>query len=74
MWSRFVFDTNLALDLPWRFEPVQREVEVHLGREKLVFFTTENLTDKAIARHATFNVTPDEAGRLLQEDPVLLLR
>ena len=54
------FDTNVAPDLPWRFEPAQREVKVHLGEEKLVFFTAENLTDQSIVGHATFNVTPDK--------------
>jgi len=56
------FDSNVAPDLPWRFEPAQREVSVRLGEQKLVFFTAENLSDKAIVGHATFNVTPDTAG------------
>ena len=56
------FDSNVAPDLPWRFVPAQREVSVHLGEQKLVFFTAENLTDKAIVGHATFNVTPDRTG------------
>lgn len=56
------FDTSIAADLPWRFQPVQREVKVHLGEEKLVFFTAENLSDKPIVGHATFNVTPDKTG------------
>ena len=56
------FDTNIAPDLPWRFEPAQREVKVHLGEEKLVFFTAENPTDQPIVGHATFNVTPDKTG------------
>ena len=43
------FDSNVAPDLPWRFEPAQREVSVRLGEQKLVFFTAENLSDKAIA-------------------------
>src|SRR5437899_8340428 len=38
------FDSNVAPDLPWRFEPAQREVSVHLGEQKLVFFTAENLS------------------------------
>jgi cytochrome c oxidase assembly protein subunit 11 len=46
------FDSNVAPDLPWRFEPVQREVIVHLGEQKLVFFTAENLSNKAIVGHA----------------------
>ena len=48
--------------MPWRFEPVQREVKVHLGEDKLVFFRVENLTDQPIVGHATFNVTPDKVG------------
>jgi cytochrome c oxidase assembly protein Cox11 len=56
------FDTNIASGLPWRFEPVQREVKVHLGEEKLIFFSAENLTDQPIVGHATFNVTPEKTG------------
>jgi cytochrome c oxidase assembly protein subunit 11 len=56
------FDSNVAPDLPWRFEPAQREVSVHLGEQKLVFFTAENLSDKAIVGHATFNVAPATTG------------
>src|SRR5690349_20253090 len=33
-----LFDSNVAPALPWRFEPEQREVTVHLGEQKLVFF------------------------------------
>ena len=56
------FDTSIAPDLPWRFEPLQREVRVRLGEDKLVFFSAENLTDQAIVGHATFNVTPEKTG------------
>jgi len=56
------FDSNVARDLPWRFEPAQREVRVHLGEQQLVFFTAENLTDQAIVGHATFMVTPETTG------------
>jgi cytochrome c oxidase assembly protein Cox11 len=56
------FDTNVAPDLPWHFEPAQREVSVRLGEQKLVFFTAENLSDKSIVGHATFNVTPETSG------------
>lgn len=56
------FDSNVAPGLPWRFEPVQREVKVRLGEQQLVSFTAENLTDKAIVGHATFNVTPQTTG------------
>src|SRR5205823_10248459 len=42
------FDASIAPGLPWRFEPVQREVKVRLGEDKLVFFSAENLSDQAI--------------------------
>ncbi|MBN9564016.1 MAG: cytochrome c oxidase assembly protein [Alphaproteobacteria bacterium] len=56
------FDSNVAPDLPWRFDPAQREVSVRLGEQKLVFFTAENVSDSAIVGHATFNVTPETTG------------
>jgi len=56
------FDSNVAPGLPWRFEPEQREVNVHLGQQKLVFFAAENLSNQAIVGHATFNVTPERIG------------
>jgi cytochrome c oxidase assembly protein subunit 11 len=56
------FDSNVAPELPWQFEPVQREVKVHLGEQKLVFFTAENLSDQAVVGHASFNVTPQTTG------------
>jgi cytochrome c oxidase assembly protein subunit 11 len=52
------FNTAVANGLPWRFEPVQNSVTVHLGEEKLVFFRAQNLSDRPIIGHATFNVTP----------------
>lgn len=56
------FDTNVAPGLPWRFVPDQRAVTVHLGEQKLVYFTAENLSNTSIVGHATFNVTPLRAG------------
>jgi len=56
------FDTNVAKDMPWRFAPEQDKVEVHLGEQKLVFFSAENLSDQPVVGHATFNVAPGTAG------------
>ena len=56
------FDTAVAPGMPWRFEPEQRQVSLHLGEEKLVFFWAENLTDQTIVGHADFNVTPLKTG------------
>jgi cytochrome c oxidase assembly protein subunit 11 len=59
---RVAFDTNVAPGLPWRFEPDQNSVIVHLGEQKLVYFTAENMSDQSIVGHATFNVTPLRTG------------
>ena len=56
------FDSNVAPGLPWRFEPEQRSVTVHLGEQKLVFFSAENLGNETTVGHATFNVTPETSG------------
>jgi cytochrome c oxidase assembly protein Cox11 len=56
------FEANVAPGLAWRFEPAQHEVKVHLGEQKLVFFTAENLSDETLVGHATFNVTPEQSG------------
>jgi cytochrome c oxidase assembly protein subunit 11 len=56
------FDTNVAPGLPWRFVPDQSAVTVHLGEQKLVYFTAENLSDQSIVGHATFNVAPLRTG------------
>ena len=45
------FDTNVDPNMPWRFEPLQREVKVHLGEEKLVFFRATNLSQRPIVVH-----------------------
>ncbi|MBS0525617.1 MAG: cytochrome c oxidase assembly protein [Proteobacteria bacterium] len=56
------FDTNVDPNLSWRFEPEQREVKVHLGEEKLVFFRATNLSQRPIVGTATYNVTPERTA------------
>ncbi|HUZ66177.1 MAG TPA: cytochrome c oxidase assembly protein [Beijerinckiaceae bacterium] len=56
------FDTNVAPGLPWRFAPEQGPVKVHLGQQKLVFFSAQNMSNHAIVAHATYNVTPQRSG------------
>jgi cytochrome c oxidase assembly protein subunit 11 len=59
---RVQFDTNVAPNMPWRFEPEQDAVTVHLGEQKLVFFSAENLSDQPVVGHATYNVAPPTTG------------
>jgi cytochrome c oxidase assembly protein subunit 11 len=56
------FDTNVDPGLAWRFEPEQREVKVHLGEEKLVFFRATNLSQRPIVGSANYNVTPERTA------------
>jgi cytochrome c oxidase assembly protein subunit 11 len=56
------FDSNVDPNLSWRFQPVEREVKVRLGEEKLVHFRATNVSQRPIVGTATYNVTPEPAG------------
>jgi cytochrome c oxidase assembly protein subunit 11 len=56
------FDSNVDPNLSWRFQPIEREVKVRLGEEKLVFFRATNVSQRPIVGTATYNVTPEPAG------------
>ncbi len=56
------FNSDTAADMPWNFQPVQREVKVMPGEETLIFYRASNPTDKPITGTAAFNVTPEKAG------------
>jgi len=56
------FDSSTARDMPWTFEPVQREMEVRIGETALAFYEATNPTDEPIAGAASYNVAPYEAG------------
>ena len=56
------FDSNVDPGLAWRFEPVQREVKVKLGEEKLVFFRATNVSQRPIVGTAAYNVTPERTA------------
>lgn len=57
------FDANVNPDLPWRFAPEQRQVEVHLGQETLAHYTAANLSDHPLTGTAAFNVSPEAAAQ-----------
>jgi len=56
------FDANVNSALPWRFQPVQREVRLRLGEETLIHYSATNLSDKPVTGTATFNVVPEKAA------------
>jgi len=55
------FDSNISPNLDWRFKPLQRQVTVHLGEQKLAFYEAENMGGESTGR-AIFNVTPFSAA------------
>ncbi len=56
------FDASLERDMPWKFKPVQREIELRIGETGLAFYEAHNPTDKPIAGSASYNVAPYTAG------------
>ncbi len=56
------FNSDVANDVPWRFKPSQREVELRVGEVVLAFYTATNESNRTILGSATFNVTPLKAG------------
>jgi cytochrome c oxidase assembly protein subunit 11 len=56
------FNADVNGGLPWLFQPVQREVRVHVGETAMAYFRAQNLAGRRITGQATFNVTPDKAG------------
>jgi cytochrome c oxidase assembly protein subunit 11 len=55
------FDATVG-DVPWRFEPVQRSVDVPVGETTLIAYRAHNDSSRSVTGTATFNVTPDKAG------------
>ena len=56
------FDSNVDSGLPWRFEPLQREVRVRLGEEHLAHYRVTNVSQRPLVGTSTYNVTPEHAG------------
>lgn len=58
---RFNADVNTAL--PWRFKPEQTALSVKLGETGLAAYRAENRGDRPTVGTATYNVTPEKAGK-----------
>ena len=57
---RFTADT--ANDLGWDFAPLQRDIELHPGEQREVFYRAVNHAPEPVTGTATYNVTPAKAG------------
>lgn len=56
------FDSNIN-GLNWRFTPEQRSLQVRAGEKALAYFKAVSRAPTATTGSATFNVTPELAGR-----------
>ena len=56
------FNADVNVGLPWLFQPLQREVRVHVGETAMAYFRAQNMASRRVTGQATFNVTPDKAG------------
>jgi len=57
------FDANVDRAMPWRFRPLQVTDTVSIGARDMAIFTAKNLSGEPVTGTATFNVTPEVAGR-----------
>lgn len=57
------FDANISPKLGWRFAPAVREVTLRIGETKLAFYKVTSVAASDTTGTATFNVTPEIAGR-----------
>ena len=56
------FNSDIDTSLNWRFKPVQRSIDLHVGETGLAFFEAKNRHETEITGTATFNVTPLKAA------------
>ena len=60
---RIQFSADTAVGMPWKFVPTQREIRIVPGQTVLACFTATNTSDEPIVGVATYNVTPQKAGK-----------
>lgn len=57
------FTAETQPDLPWRFAPVEREITVKVGEQRLAHYVAENKSGESTTGMAVFNVAPLKAGQ-----------
>jgi cytochrome c oxidase assembly protein subunit 11 len=59
---RVTFTADVSAGLGWKFQPMQRNLELKVGENKLAYYVAENLESKPVTGRATFNVSPETFG------------
>jgi cytochrome c oxidase assembly protein subunit 11 len=57
------FDANQRGGLPWEFKPERPTDTVSIGAKDMSIFLAKNLSNEPVTGTATFNVTPELAGK-----------
>jgi cytochrome c oxidase assembly protein subunit 11 len=57
------FDATTAGDMPWIFRPSQATDTVTIGQRDIATYVAKNVSSQPITGMATFNVTPEQAGK-----------
>lgn len=60
---RVRFDSNVAPGLTWDFQPTERHADIHVGDVGITAYVAKNYGKTQTRGQATFNVTPDKAGK-----------
>jgi cytochrome c oxidase assembly protein subunit 11 len=61
------FNADVSPELPWSFYPVTREVRLPIGETRTVLYRAVNRSSQTVTGTATFNVTPDFAGKFFDK-------
>jgi cytochrome c oxidase assembly protein subunit 11 len=57
------FDASTATDMPWTFRPSQATDTITIGTRDIATYVARNNAAQPITGMATFNVTPEQAGK-----------
>jgi cytochrome c oxidase assembly protein subunit 11 len=57
------FDASASSDMPWTFRPSQATDTITIGERDIATYVAKNEGSKAVTGMATFNVTPEQAGK-----------
>ncbi|MFN4037802.1 MAG: cytochrome c oxidase assembly protein [Erythrobacter sp.] len=57
------FDASTSAGMPWAFKPTRPTQSITIGQRDIATYTARNDGSKPITGIATFNVTPEQAGK-----------
>jgi cytochrome c oxidase assembly protein subunit 11 len=61
------FNADVSPELPWSFYPEIRELRLPVGETRTVLYKAVNRSSGTVTGTATFNVTPDIAGKFFDK-------